>query len=265
MTKVAIAGTAGRMGQALIQCAGRLDDIQIAAALERPGHPALGQDAGLCAGSSPLQVLVTDNLDAISAADVLVDFTFHTAAPDNAAAVARQGRAMVLGTTGLTDTEAAAVYRAAEQVPVVWAPNMSLGVNLLWALVKQAAAVLGTAYDAEIVEMHHRYKQDAPSGTALRTGEMIAAGRGQVFADVVDHGRLGITGERVEGRIGMHALRGGDVVGDHTVVFAGDGERIELGHRATSRGALAMGALRAAQWVCEQKPGLYDMKDVLGL
>lgn len=265
MIRIAIAGAAGRMGKALIQCAGQLDTLTVRAALEYAGHPDLGRDAGVCAGVDTIGVPLTDTASGIREADVLIDFTLHTAVPANAAAAADGGTAFVLGTTGLSDAEAAAVHAAAERVPVVWAPNMSLGVNLLWSLVKRAAAVLGTGYDAEIVEMHHRHKQDAPSGTALRLGEKIAEGRGQIFADVVDYGREGMVGARPEGRIGIHAVRGGDIVGDHTVILATDGERIELGHRATSRAAFAMGALRAAQWVHGREPGLYDMADVLGL
>ena len=198
-------------------------------------------------------------------ADAVIDFTFHEAVPANVRAAAGLGKGYVLGTTGLSDDETAAVQAAAEVVPVVWAPNMSLGINLLSALVRQAAAALGENYDVEVVEMHHRHKQDAPSGTALHLARHVAAGRGQDLDRVADYGRHGMTGEREAGRIAIHAVRGGDVVGDHTVVFAGDAERIELTHRASSRDVFAMGALKAAAWVAAQLPGLYDMSHVLGL
>jgi len=198
-------------------------------------------------------------------AAVLVDFSFHTNVPVTAQAAAAAGRALVLGTTGLTPSEEQAIRAAAGVIPVVWAPNMSLGVNVLFALVKQAAATLGLDYDVEIDETHHRFKKDAPSGTALRLAERIAEGRNQSLGDVACYGRKGISGERPKGEIAIHALRMGDVVGDHTVTFGVAGERVELTHKASSRDAFAMGALRAAQWAAGRKPGLYDMSDVLGL
>jgi 4-hydroxy-tetrahydrodipicolinate reductase len=172
---------------------------------------------------------------------------------------------MVIGTTGLDAAETRAVHEAARKIPIVWAPNMSLGVNLLFALVEQTSRTLGMDYDIEIIETHHRRKKDAPSGTALRLGEKAAQGRGQSLESAVTHGRCGITGDRPRGQIGMHAMRAGDAIGDHTVLFATDGERLELSHRATNRDAFAAGALRAAVWVAGRTPGLYDMKDVLGL
>jgi len=265
MTNIAILGAAGRMGQALVRCAGRLTAVRVVAALEQTGHAAMGRDAGTLAGVGHLGVPLTDNADAAGSADALIDFTFHTAAPGNVAQACRLGKAMVIGTTGLDEDETRAVRAAAARIPIVWAPNMSLGVNLLFAMAARAAAVLGLDYDVEIIETHHRHKQDAPSGTALRLAEKIAEGRGQNLADALTHGRTGFVGERPRGQIGMHAVRAGDAVGDHTVIFATEGERLELGHRATSRDALAMGALRAAIWVADRKPGLYDMQDVLGL
>lgn len=262
MTKIAILGAAGRMGQMLIRCTPHIPELKIVAAVETAGHPALGLDAGLTAGTR-LQLPITTA--PATGADVVIDFTFHTATPANVAAAVAARQALVLGTTGLTDAEQGAVRAAADQIPIVWAANMSLGINVLLDLVRRAAAILGPDYDAEIVEMHHHFKKDAPSGTALALGEALAAGRGVALKDVVCHGREGMTGERPRGQIGMHALRGGDVVGDHTVLFACEGERVEITHRASSREAFAMGALRAARWLHGKKPGLYSMRHVLGL
>lgn len=266
MTKIAIIGAAGRMGQALVRCAPRFKELQLVAALDRSDCPLLGRDSGTVAGTAETGVPMTADLDAaLRAAGVLVDFSFHTVVPATASAAAAAGKALVLGTTGLTPAEATTVHAAARKIPIVWAPNMSLGVNLLFLLVKQAASVLGLDYDVEIVESHHRFKKDAPSGTALRLAERVAEGRGQRLEDVACYGRHGMSGERPKGQIAIHALRMGDVVGDHTVSFGVEGERVELTHKASSRDALAMGALRAAQWVAGRKPGLYDMADVLGL
>ena len=265
MTRVAIWGAGGRMGKALICCAAHFPEIKIAAAIEQPGHPSIGLDAGLAVGAGALGFAVGDQLQLAAASDVWMDFTFHTAAPRQAALAAELGKAVVLGTTGLTEAEMAAVRASARHVPIVCSPNMSLGVNLLFALVENAARALGHDYDIEIVEMHHRHKKDAPSGTALALAGSAAAGRKLSLSAVACHGRSGITGERPKDQIGIHALRGGDVVGDHTTIFATDGERVELTHRASSRDALARGALRAAVWAHGRQPGLYTMKDVLGL
>ena len=266
MAKVTILGAGGRMGGALIRSVARHPELTLAAAVERAGHAAVGQDAGLIAGIAPLGLAITADRDAgIAAAEVVIDFTFHTEAPASLARAVAAGAAYVLGTTGLDGAETAAVEAAAKQIPLVWAPNMSMGVNVLLDLVGRAAAILGLDYDAEIVEMHHRHKQDAPSGTALGLGRALADGRGQDLKAVARHGREGFTGERTRGEIGFHALRGGDVVGDHTVVFATDGERIELTHKASSRDCLSNGALKAAIWVQGRAPGLYAMTDVLGL
>ncbi len=266
MVKVAIAGAAGRMGQMLVRCAAEMEDVELAGAGEREDHELLGADAGVVAGCAAAGVpLVADVGAALAGADVLIDFTFHAAAPANVAAARSVGKAAVIGTTGLTNEEADAVLAAAASIPIVWAPNMSLGMNLLFEIVRQTASMLGAEYDAEIVEVHHRRKKDAPSGTALRLGEKVAEGRGQALRDVAVFGREGIVGERPAGQIGIHAVRSGDVVGDHAVSFATDGERVELTHRATSRVAFVRGALKAAVWVVGREPGLYDMRDVLGL
>jgi 4-hydroxy-tetrahydrodipicolinate reductase len=253
------------MGQAIVRCAVATPDAAIGAAIEQTGHATIGCDAGQVAGIDPIGVNVADTLAGIAAADAAIDFTFHTAVPQHVRAAREAGTAFVLGTTGLADDEAAAVHAAAQDIPVVWAPNMSLGMNVLFAMVQQAAAKLSEAYDIEIVEAHHRHKQDAPSGTALGLAESAAAGRGVNLADVADYGRHGMTGERVPGRIGIHAIRAGDIVGDHTVIFATDGERLELTHRASSRDTFSVGAVKAALWAAGKPAGLYTMQDVLGI
>lgn len=265
MTHVAILGAAGRMGQALIRCAQRMEAVRIVAAMDQPGHVALGRDAGLLAGIDAIGVLLAGKTDESCKADVFIDFSSHAAAPANAALAASLGRGLVIGTTGLNKEETRAVADCASRIPIVCAPNMSLGVNLMFAMARKAASTLGLDYDVEIVETHHRHKKDAPSGTALRLAQAVAEGRGQDLDSVMTNGRCGLTGERPRGEIGVHALRAGDAVGDHTVIFATDGERVEISHRATSRDTFAMGALHAAVWVHGRKPGLYDMKDVLGL
>lgn len=264
--RVVITGAAGRMGHALVRAALATPGCEVAGAIEVEGHADLGRDAGLLAGAREVGVPVSSDLRrALQAADVLIDFTFHTTAPRHAALAAELGRALVMGTTGLTPAEEQAVLEAARKVPVVKAPNMSLGVCVLSALAEKAAAVLGMEYDVEVVETHHRHKKDAPSGTALLLAQRAAAGRGQDFAAAACYGRQGLTGERPRGQIGIHALRGGDVIGDHTVSFIADGERVELTHRASSRDAFAGGALKAAQWLIGRAPGMYGMRDVLAL
>ena len=263
MMTIAILGAAGRMGQMLLRCSKRFPDLRVGGACEQAGHPALGQDAGTLAGAGTLGVPLADTWP--TDAEAVIDFTFHTAVAANLERAAARRQAVVLGTTGLTEEEKHCVTEVAQHIPIVWAPNFSLGVNLLLDLVRRAAAVLGPAYDAEIVEMHHRLKKDAPSGTALGLAEALAAGRGTDLKTAAVHGREGITGERPRGEIGIHALRGGDVVGDHTVIFAADGERIELAHKASSREAFANGALHAAAWLRGKPAGLYSMRDVLGL
>lgn len=265
MTRIVIAGAAGRMGHALLRCAAGFRSLRVVGALDKPGDPSIGRDTGTIAGLDRSDVIVTDNLAAAPGADVLVDFSSHAATAEHAVDAARLGLAMVIGTTGLNENESAAIRNASKLVPVVWAPNMSLGVNVLFALVSKAAATLGLEYDVEITEVHHRHKKDAPSGTALKLAEEVAAARKQRIADAAIYGRRGQTGERPAGQIAVHAIRMGDVVGDHTVSLAADGERLELAHRATSRDAFAIGALRAALWIKGKKPGLYSMKDVLGL
>jgi len=266
MVKVVIIGAAGRMGQALVQCAHAAEGIELAGAVEISGSPYLGRDPAVLAGLDATGVEIIDDLAAVAGtADVAIDFTFHEAVPVNANVMAEHGKAIVIGTTGLTPDESDVVHAVTEKIPIVWAPNMSTGVNLLFSFAERAASILGFDYDVEIVETHHKHKKDAPSGTALRLGEKVAAGRGQNFDEAVVYGREGLTGEKPQDQIGIHSVRSGDVVGEHIVSFAGGSERVELIHRASSRHSFAMGAMRAALWVCGREPGLYDMQDVLGL
>lgn len=266
MTNVVIAGGAGRMGQALIGCAAGRDDLRITGVVEAAGHPALGTDAGTVAGRDPIGVTVTADLKAVlQAADVLIDFTLHTSVPDNVRLAHDLRRAVVIGATGLTAEGTERVSRASANIPIVWAPNMSLGVNLLFAMVRKAADVLGRAYSVDIDETHHVHKKDAPSGTALRLGEKVAEGWGTDFQRIMRHEDGGNTLRAEPGHILIHSHREGEVVGDHTVRFDIGGESLALTHRAFNREAFAMGALKAAAWVVSQRPRLYDMQDVLGL
>ena len=243
MTKVIINGYKGRMGQALLDCLPRHHGLELAGKI----------DAG-------------DELGAvIGQADVVVDFSSHSSTLAVAKLCAQHGKALVIGTTGHTDTDTFEIHQLAREIPVVWASNFSTGVNTLFWLTRKAAEILGPAFDLEVVEMHHRLKKDAPSGTAKSLAEILAEVRKVHLADAARHGRVGIVGERTQSEIGVHSIRGGDVVGDHTVIFANVGERVELTHKASSRDTFANGALRAAGWLVKQGPGLYDMQDVLGL
>lgn len=266
MTTVTIAGGGGRMGHTLIRCIATGEDLRLGAAVECEGHPDLGKDVGVLAGLEPAGILLTSALDAaLPDADVMIDFTLHTAVAGNVTLAAELGKPTVIGTTGLDETEKQAVYQAANRIPVLWAPNMSLGINLLFAVLKQAAAVCGAGYAVEIDETHHVHKKDAPSGTALRLAEKVAEGRGAPPADVMVHD----TGERpIENageKIVMRSHREGEVIGVHAVTFSNAGECITFTHEARSRDAFAMGALQAAKWVVGKPAGLYDMQDVLGL
>ena len=264
--KIGLLGAAGRMGTTLVRRIGAAQDARVAAAAEAAGHPVLGRDVGEAAGVGTLGVVIGADARAVfEAADAVIEFSLPEATAAHAAFAAETGTAHVIGTTGLEPAQAAAVRAAAARAAVVWAPNMSVGVNLLLALTERAARVLGPEYDIEIVEMHHRHKIDAPSGTALGLGAAAAAGRGVDHDSVAARGRDGRTGARRAGDIGYAVLRGGDVAGDHSVVFAADGERLELGHRAGSRDVFADGAVRAALWTRGRPPGLYDMRAVLGL
>lgn len=254
------------MGRELVRAVAASPDARLVAALEKSGHAELGTDAGRLAGLVPLGVPLSADLEeAIAKAEALIDFTAPAATLALARAASRRKRILVIGTTGLTQAERAELAACAIRSPIVHAANMSVGVNLLLGLTRKVAGTLGSDYDIEILEMHHRGKVDAPSGTALALGKAAAQARGVVFEDVRAPSREGATGARKSGAIGFASLRGGDVVGDHTVIFAGSGERIELTHRASDRRIYAQGALRAALWAKDKAPGLYSMQDVLGL
>lgn len=264
---IGIIGAAGRMGQALVrEIAAEPGRFALAAACDRPGLAAIGKDAGALAGLEPLGISIGDSPAAVvAAAQAVIDFTTPDATASLAPLCAEKGVAHVIGTTGLTPAHETALKNAAQKIPLVYAPNMSVGVTLLSALTEKVAALLGEEFDIEIVEMHHRLKRDAPSGTALGLGRAAAKGRGVSLDEAADHERWGEIGARVKGKIGFATLRGGDVVGDHTVIFAAEGERIELTHKASSRTIFARGAVRAAAWAVGKPPGLYTMRDVLGL
>lgn len=270
MTRIGLIGGAGRMGHAIAACL--LDDLvpglELACSVDLSTNSSQGQDLGLLAGRAPCGVNLTSSLpDALDKADLFIDFSFHTGIGERLNILKAAGKMAVVGTTGLTPQEQSELDSAAKDLPLLYAPNMSLGVNLLANLVEQAARTLkDKGYDIEITEMHHRMKKDSPSGTALFLGEAAAKGSDWSLPEVQKDGRSGIEGERPAKEIGFHALRGGDVVGDHTVRFAADGELIDLSHRATRRETFAIGALRASAWLSGQPSGrLYSMKDVLGL
>jgi 4-hydroxy-tetrahydrodipicolinate reductase len=262
--KVAVHGAAGRMGRALVQLIAEAGDLTLAAAIDAAGHPALGRDAGELAAVSTLGVPLSDKLDALARADVVIDFSLPTALDGLLACAERHKKPVVLATTGLSEAQWQRVDALAKQVPLVAAPNYSTGVVVLYHLAQRAAELL-PEFDLEIVEMHHRKKVDAPSGTALGLAEAAARGRNVALRDHAVYGRKGHTGARPEGEIGIMTLRGGDVIGDHTLMLAGAGERLELTHRATDRVLFARGALRAARWVVGREPGRYGMTHVLGL
>lgn len=263
---IVITGVSGRMGQMLLRAVAESDAARLVGAIERPGHPWIGQDVGSATGGAPLGIFVTDDpLEAFAKAQAVIDFT-SPAATVEFAALAAQARAVhVIGTTGLTAEDLTRIDAAALHAVIVRAGNMSLGVNLLVGLTRKVAAALGEEFDIEIIESHHRHKVDAPSGTALMLGQAAAEGRGVDLTTASDRGRDGITGARDTGHIGFAAIRGGDIVGEHDVLFAGPGERVILRHVATDRQIFARGALRAALWGQDKAPGHYSMADVLGL
>ena len=264
--RIVVAGASGRMGRMLVKTIHETKGLRLSGALEAPGSVALGQDAGLLAGCGNMGVAIGDDpLRALAESDGLVDFTVPAASVAFAALAAQTRIVHVIGTTGLSEDDLARIKAAARHAVIVRSGNMSLGVNLLAALVEKVARALGPEYDIEILEMHHRMKVDAPSGTALMLGEAAASGRGIALAKHSVRARDGITGARGEGDIGFAALRGGSVVGDHSVIFAGPGERIEIVHKAEDRSLFASGAMKALLWGRGRKPGLYDMLDVLGL
>ncbi|MGW8313090.1 MAG: 4-hydroxy-tetrahydrodipicolinate reductase [Desulfuromonadales bacterium] len=266
MIKVAVTGAAGRMGGRIISLVTEAEGLVLAGAVEVAGHTKLGVDAGYVAGCGELGVTITDSLEqALAGADLLIDFTFPAVTLANAAVCARLGKQMVIGSTGFNPEQRGKLAEFARQTPIVFAPNMSVGVNVCFKILKDIAQTLGDGFDVEIVELHHNKKKDSPSGTAVRMGEIVADALGRDYNQVANYHREGMCGERSMQEIGMQTVRGGDIVGEHTVYFIGMGERIELTHRAMSRDMFARGAVRAAGWLAGKSAGLYDMQDVLEL
>jgi 4-hydroxy-tetrahydrodipicolinate reductase len=262
--KVAIAGATGRMGRVLLECVKQADDLELHAALEHAASEHLGRDAAVF-GGTPGVMVRADVANALQGADVLIDFTRPEGTLEHLKVCQKLKVSMVIGTTGFSVQQKAMLGAAARDIGVVFAPNMSVGVNLTFKLLETAAKVLAHGYDIEIIEAHHRHKVDAPSGTALGMGEVVAKTLGRDLAQCAVYGREGVTGERDPSTIGFATVRGGDIVGDHTVLFAGIGERIEITHKASSRATFALGALRAARYLAANPAGLYDMQDVLNL
>lgn len=265
--RVAIAGASGRMGRNLIKAVHETPGLVVAAATERPGGSFVGADAGELAGIGAIGVPIVDDLGKVADQfDVVIDFTRPEATLKHIEICRTYGKKMVIGTTGFDEAGLAAIREAAEQIAIVFAPNMSVGVNLVLKLLQMAASVLDPEqYDIEVIEAHHRHKVDAPSGTALRMGEVVAETLGWDLKEVAVYGREGITGERPHKQIGFETIRAGDIVGEHTVMFATEGERVEIAHKASSRMTFAKGAARACVWLRDRDGGLYDMQDVLGL
>jgi 4-hydroxy-tetrahydrodipicolinate reductase len=267
MTKVIVAGAGGRMGRRIGQMVHDTDGLELAGGFERRGSSDIGRDLGEVGGYGAVGVNIASSLEEIiDSAEVIIDFTFHQATMEIARIAARHGKAMVIGTTGLSQKDLAELKELAEgHFPCVQAPNMAVGVNVLFKVAKKMASVLGDAFDIEIVEAHHRMKKDAPSGTALKLGEMVAEGVNRNLDQVGVYARHGLIGERTHEEIGIQTIRAGDIVGEHTVYFAGAGERLEITHRAHSRDNFAKGAALAASWVAGRPNGMYNMFDVLGL
>lgn len=266
MTRIAVVGAAGRMGKSLVQAVSEAEGLTLGAATERPGSEAIGRDAGELAGISRFEVVASDNLKkVVEDFDVVIDFTTPQATLAHLEICREAGKKMVIGTTGLSDADKEQLALAADGIAIVFAPNMSVGVNLCFKLLEVAAGVLGDDADVEIIEAHHRHKVDAPSGTALRMGEVVAETLGRDLKTCAVYGREGQTGARDRQTIGFETIRAGDVVGEHSVWFAMEGERIEIAHKATNRMNFARGAVRAAGWIASRDKGLYDMQDVLGL
>ena len=266
MLRVAVAGAAGRMGVRIIHAVQAEPQAELGSALEAAGHAAIGKSVAEISGISGLGMVLQDDLEAVLAAcDLMIDFTIPKATITHVEAAAKAGKALVIGTTGLDQSQRDIIARAAHSIPIVFAPNMSVGMNYMFKLVHDMARVLGEDYDLELVEAHHDQKKDAPSGSAVRLIESLAAARGWDPKEVCSYGREGLVGARPKKQIGVGVIRGGDIVGDHTVYFIGQGERVELTHRAQSRDTFAKGALRAAIWLRGKKPGLYSMQDVLGI
>ena len=263
--KIAIAGASGRMGRMLIETVAGAEDAQLAGALDVAQSPAIGQDCGLTLGRQTGVHIVAELEQGLAGAEYLIDFTRPEGTLKHVAWCAAHGVKMIIGTTGFDAAGRAAIAAAAEKTAIVFAPNMSVGVNVTMKLLEMAAKNFSHGYDIEIIEAHHRHKVDAPSGTALKMGEVVAGALGKKLEDVAVYAREGVTGERDPSSIGFATVRGGDIVGDHTVLFAGDGERIEISHKSSSRVSYAHGSLRAARFLRDKQTGLFDMQDVLGL
>ena len=264
--KIGVCGAAGRMGKTILEVCNEIDDINVAAAIEYKGSSMIGIDAGEQAGIGRIGVAITDDIAKVADQfDVLIDFTIASSLTENIEKCHAAGKRMVIGTTGLDDEQKELINKVAEDIAIVFAPNMSIGVNLCLKLLEMAAQVIGEESDIEIIELHHRHKKDAPSGTALRMGEVIADTLGRNLKECAVYGREGVTGERDKNTIGFETIRAGDIVGEHTVMFASAGERVEITHKATSRKTFASGAVRAAQWLADKDKGLFDMQDVLGI
>ncbi|HSE83227.1 MAG TPA: 4-hydroxy-tetrahydrodipicolinate reductase [Thermodesulfobacteriota bacterium] len=266
MIKVAVAGVSGRMGGRILSLLQEESEIKVVGATEREGHAVLGKDVGTVAGSGELKVYITDRIDeAAEDADAIIDFTTPDSTLRNAEYASRTRKGMVIGTTGFTEEEKMRLEGLAENFPCVLSPNMSVGVNVMFEVAKRIAELLGEGFDVEIIEAHHRHKADSPSGTALRLGEAVAEATQRNFKEVARFERYGRIGERKRDEIGIQTVRGGDIVGEHTVMYCGIGERIELTHRALNRDNFARGAIRALKWIVGKPPGIYTMKDVLGI
>lgn len=264
--KAIVIGAAGRMGQRILWALHETPNIYLAGAVERKDHPCLGRDAGEVAGMEKWEVSIVGDLrQAIDAGDITIDFTNAEAALNNLKIAAEKGKGAVIGSTGFTPDHMDQVKLLTRKIPCVLSPNMSVGVNVMFKIVGDLAKVLGNDFDVEVIEAHHRMKKDAPSGTAMKIGQILAQALNRNFEQVGTFARKGLIGERKKTEIGMQTIRAGDIVGEHTVIFGGIGERLEFTHRAHSRDNFARGAIRAAEWVAKQKPGLYDMQDVLGL
>jgi 4-hydroxy-tetrahydrodipicolinate reductase len=266
MPKIAISGACGRMGQMLIKACELNESSTLGAAIERKGADSIGKDAHAMVSLEAPAVMICDDMSSVTEQfDVLIDFTRPEACLEKIELCVANNKAIVIGTTGFSDEQKTLINAAANKIPVVFAPNMGIGVNVTLKLLELAAKAIGSSVDIEVIEAHHKHKVDAPSGTALKMGEVVAEAMGKQLDDCAVYAREGITGEREEGTIGFSTIRAGDIVGEHTVMFASEGERIEISHKATNRMTFATGAIRASCWLVKQPAGLYDMQDVLGL
>jgi len=266
MTRIIVAGASGRMGSRLIALSKEYPDLKLVGGFEKKGHHAVGKDIGLIVGIGEIGIKLSDTPEeVIDDADVIIDFTTPNSTKENVRLSSKKGKAMVIGTTGFSKDDIKEIEASIKTIPCVMASNMSTGVNLLLRVLQDVAKVLGDEYDIEIIEAHHRLKKDAPSGTALKMAQVLADSTNRNLDEVAVYARKGLVGERTKKEIGIQTVRAGDIVGEHTVIFGGLGERIEITHRASSRDTFARGALRAALWVAGKSPGLYDMQDVLGL